>query len=205
MSGSNGKWVAPLASRFQDGWTAGTELSKVFQSLSSYLGGWQDWSSTFDVVFDAGATGSYTRGNATRFAEYKLQGDICDMRFEYVIGSTTTWPTNTTIFIKLPVRAAGVSAGNGVPIIGQAVGTDNSTGNSTSANVFDFSTASSFVAFFSGPANYHGHTDVTISEYSWFHHSNTVNPWPFYTNATTRAPWAANDNFRGTLRYRYQV
>lgn len=128
---SNGKWTHPSITRIRD-----VAARQGFDSVTSFLGGWIDYSGSADITFDSG---TYTKGSAVVHAEYLLRGDICFYKGKWVRASNTSFPT-ALMQLKLPFaydgtyfpsffggRVVDVSAGSGTPVSFEAVGTGRQT------------------------------------------------------------------------------
>lgn len=195
MALPNGKWVHPGVTQVKD-----PPARQGFDSLSKYLGGWLEWSGTFDLFFTAG---SYTIGNAVKSAEYKLEGDMCDFSFEYKMGSTTTFPTGQIIWIKLPFLVAAFGTITR-PAEGNAWAIKASNSLTVAARVAinsgNSADATHGAAYFQGP----GLVQATglQTEFTWLQDTTTpANSWPMYSGGN-RVAWASGDIITGMIRFR---
>jgi hypothetical protein len=127
MPDMNGKWLSPYLTQLEEG-----PVRNTFDSLSRYLGGWQDDSGRNPIVNNEQAGFGGTRGNATVKSFYKVTGDECWWCGGYLLGSTTAWaavalqlfapfPANLNEMVPSTVGGlalGGVKAYNGTPYFG---------------------------------------------------------------------------------------
>lgn len=149
----------------------------------------------FDVFFDIAG---YNPNNRTAFAEYRLDGDMCDMRFTYQIGTTTGWPAHY-VRIKTPFNmAAGII--QRIPV-GHVIAYDASTGLLIHGRAIMYS-GDVGGTYLWGPRSFTGTGYSGSTENYW----NQFNPaWPLRSGLDAAEFWAANDQIMGTLRFRAKL
>lgn len=170
---------------------------------------WVDWSGVFDLYFPTVANVGYTRGNATRRAQWRLDGDSVELDFEFYVGSTTFMPFDyVCVRIPMGVRTQqGGAFASRIPL-GNIWVTDASTGQAAQGMAVSNPSDTTGVgaiswAYLWSPQTYFAAFPVN-QNYAQ-QRSPATSSWPMTNGSNVHEWWTTTDNVVGHLRYRAAI